>query len=269
MKLTEADPALLYCMFKGEPGTRKSTQALSFPTPQYWFSVDKKMAALTLPAKKWNVDTGQIDYDDYSDWNRIKMKLEQFQVRCPFKTIVLDSITSIGGAINRQTLQSKTGKVTKDEKAKGTEVGGIQVATYDDYKAEVAAFNEMVALTKDIQTHFKVNIILIAHVVGERKADDLLGSRTHHARIIVSGGKNISASLSAYSTEVYHFDIRESTNPDKEGTYGLLTIHTGEDFARTSLGLAPRIEFGNEPLYNKYLLPAINKLKGTNNANAN
>ena len=33
----------LYCMFKGEPGTRKSTQALSFPGPQYWFSWDRKM----------------------------------------------------------------------------------------------------------------------------------------------------------------------------------------------------------------------------------
>ena len=50
----------LYCMFKGEPGTRKSTQALSFPGPQYWFSWDRKMNGIYLPMKKWGIDPKTI-----------------------------------------------------------------------------------------------------------------------------------------------------------------------------------------------------------------
>jgi hypothetical protein len=43
----------LFSMFKGEPGTRKSTAALSYPTPHFWISTDQKMESLVLPAKRW------------------------------------------------------------------------------------------------------------------------------------------------------------------------------------------------------------------------
>ncbi len=59
----------LYCLFKGEPGTRKSTQALSFPQPSYWFSWDRKMAALKIPMRNWNINTKDVQYDDYETQN--------------------------------------------------------------------------------------------------------------------------------------------------------------------------------------------------------
>jgi len=257
--LSNVDPSLLFCMFKGEPGTRKSTQALSFPMPQYWISTDRKMQALQIPAQKWGVNMSQVEYDDFSDWNEVKVKLERLQVNCKYKTIIVDSVTTMGSGINQQTLRD----VARTTGEKGTVIGGIHVGTWDDYKAEVAAFQELVALLKDIHIHFKCNVILIAHVVGERSKEATVGSATHHSRIIVSGSRNLSAILSAVSTEVYHFDVRESTNPDIEGKYGLLTIHTGDDFARTSLTLPRRIDFVDKPLYKTYLLPAINKLKGS------
>lgn len=257
--LDQANPDAMFCMFKGEPGTRKSTQALSFPGKQYWFSCDKKMQALALPAKHWGIDPKTIEYDDYSNWNDVRARLEIFQgkpkPKFPYRTIVVDSITSMAANINRQTLADVTGG---PDSRKGQSVGGIFVGTFDDYKAEVAAFQELIALLKDINTYFECHVIMIAHVVGERV--EVTGSRTHHARIIASGSRNLSAILSAYSTEVYHFDIRESTNPDMEGKYGLITVHTGEDFARTALPLPRRVEFGNEQLYPKYLKPAIQKL---------
>ena len=51
----------LYCLFKGEPGTRKSTAALSFPGPIYYFDWDMKMDALELPLKSWKIDPKTID----------------------------------------------------------------------------------------------------------------------------------------------------------------------------------------------------------------
>lgn len=249
-----------FCLFKGEPGTRKSTQALSYPGPQYWISTDQKMDALILPAKKWGIDASKVTFDDYNDWNKARQKLESFQVNCPFKTIVVDSITSVADVINRGTMKSKAGTKNKDGADKGYQIGGIPVNTMDDYKAEASAFQELIAVLKDIHSFHKVNVILIAHVIGARKPEDAKAS-THFARIIVTGGQIISAKIPAYCSEVYHFNIESDINADREGKYGLLTVHTGADFARTSLSLPQRISFGDDPIYDKYILPAIKATK--------
>ena len=245
----------LFSMFKGEPGTRKSTAALSYPTPQYWISTDQKMEALMLPAKKWGVKMSEIQYDDFTDWDKPKAKLEQLQVNCPFKTIIVDSVTSIGDNINSQTRRFK-----QADGGKGKSVGGIKTNSIEDYMAEATAFQELIALLKDIHKFHHVNVILIAHVVGQRKDSDD-NKLTHHSRVIITGGDKISGKIAAYMTEVYHFNIKAEFEANKEGQYGLMTVHTGNDFARTSLPLPQEILFNNQPLYEKWISPAIEKLK--------
>lgn len=249
----------LFAMFKGEPGTRKSTSALSFPEPQYWFSIDKKMDALVLPAKHFGTDLSKVHYDDYSKYDDLRAKLEKFQITCPYKTLVLDSITSEGDIINFQTLKMKAGSRNRAGEEKGFSIGGIAVNTIDDYKAEASAFLETISLLKDIYLFHKVNVVLIAHVIGARKPDEK-APHTHFSRVIVTGGQTISAKIPAYCSEVYHFNIEPDVNIDKEGQYGLLTVHTGHDFARTSLPLQRRITFNNQPLYPKFIKPAIDEL---------
>jgi hypothetical protein len=248
----------IFGLFKGEPGTRKSTAALSFPTPQYWISTDKKMNSLITPMKNWGINPVEIEYDNYDQWTPIIQRLEKFQINCKYKTIVDDSITSNADVINRQTMKFKAGGTTKAGDEKGHRIGGIPVNTMEDYKAEASAFQELIALLKDIHEHHGTNIVIIAHVIGERSSKDASGS-THFARIIVTGGKIISAKIPAYCSEVYHFNVEQSVDASKEGSYGLVTVHNGDDFARTALPLAPRIIFNNDKLYDKYLLPAINQ----------
>ena len=72
--MTSVNFDALYVLLKGEPGTRKSTQALSFPGPQYWFSWDRKMNGIYLPMKKWGLDPKNITFDDYDDWSKAKTK---------------------------------------------------------------------------------------------------------------------------------------------------------------------------------------------------
>lgn len=249
----------LYVMLKGEPGTRKSTQALSFPLPQYWFSVDRKMKALVLPMKEWGIDPTQVHYDDYKDEASIQNKLIDLEVKCPYKTIILDSITSIGDVTNLQTIRNKSGTSRKDGSDKGNKVGGIDVNSFEDYKAENQAFTRIIDTTKSIQSYWKCNIVLIAHIIGERKVGE--NGLTAHARTIVTGGKAISAKIPAYCEETYHFDIEQSANADRPGKFRIITVHTGEDFARTSLPLPAKIEIGDRPLYSTYIQPAINELK--------
>lgn len=161
-----------YIMFKGEPGTRKSTQALSYPKPQYWFSWDQKMTALKLPMKKWGVNPKDIEYDDYRDWNKACAKLESFLRSSsfevsdfPYKTIVIDSVTTMADSALSQTKDLKRG-ITKSTGAEsGKRVAGISVNEIEDYMAEAAALQDLVSLTKQIKKMHNVNIILIAHVI--------------------------------------------------------------------------------------------------------
>lgn len=261
--LSTIDPSILYCMFKGEPGSRKSTQALSFPTPQYWFSWDRKMQSLLVPMRNWGIDPKLIEYDDYEDWNKPSKKLESFQLNCPYSTLVFDSITSCADMTLRQTLKSKGGTTRKSGATAGKQIAGIDINELEDYNAESSALNELIALTKDIQSYKKsqgqpLTIILIAHVMEITKQVE---GKMVMNRTIVTAGKRVAAKIPAYCTEVYHFGNEKSVVVGQAGDYMLATENTGDDFARTALNLPREIKFGNEPLYNKWIEPAIKKLQ--------
>lgn len=246
----------LFCLFKGEWGTRKSTQALSFPRPQYWFSYDEKMESLMLPMKKWGIPEKDIHYDDYTNWNKAEEKLKILQVNCAYKTVVVDTIGLMGDATNRQTRHLKSGTTTASGDEKGKRVAGIIVNSMEDYKAETAALQDMMAMLKDIHKFHKVNVILIAHVMYDKQPEGK--SETHVARALVTGARQMGAKIPGYCHEVYHFNLKGDFGADKK--YALMTHHTREDFARTALPLDKEIVFEENPLYDKYIIPAIKKL---------
>jgi hypothetical protein len=248
-----------FSLFKGEPGTRKSTCALSYPTPHFWFSWDKKMNSLLLPMKNFGVSPADVNYEDYNDWSKAEAKLKQLQVTCPYKTVIVDSITSLGDSIMGQTKRMKQGKTRSSGVKAGRLVGGIEVNELEDYNAESSAILDLISILKDVHQYHKVNVILIAHVIQvEYKSPD---GETHFSRSIVTAAKKTAAKIPAYCEEVYHFNIDKGFVEGQGGSYALLTEHTGDDFARTGLPLDKKIVFGNDPLYSKFILPAINKLK--------
>lgn len=250
--LESVDPGLLFSLFKGEPGTRKSTQALSYPMPQYWFSWDRKMSGILVPARKWGIDTRTLEFDDYDDWDKAKAKLEKFQTNCPYKTLVFDSITTMADASLRQTRKSGGGS---------KKIGTVTVDSWDEFNAEAAAISEMIALAKDIHRYFKVNIILIAHVIQtEQKSQK---GETSISRVLVTAAKKIAAKIPAVCGEIYHFDRMPGSTLTAVATdsYKLFTVHTGDDYARTAINLPREIVFNDDPIYPKYILPAIEKMR--------
>lgn len=257
--MTDINFDALYCLFKGEPGTRKSTQALSFPGPQYWFSWDRKMSSIYLPMKKWGIDPKTVSYDDYQDWTNARIQLEKLKVKCPYRTIVIDSITSCADSILRSTNALKYGKTRKSGEAAGKLIAGIAVNEIEDYNAESGALGELLALTKDLKKDQNVNVIVIAHVI-KAEYRDTTKKTTHISRQIVTAGKNIAAKIPAYCGEIYHFNIKTGFEANQGGEYSLLTEHTGDDFAKSELGLDKEIVFGDRPLYDTYIKPAITKL---------
>lgn len=259
--LSETDPSRIYAMFKGEPGTRKSTSALSFLPlgKQYWFSWDRKMNGILLPAQRWGFNTRDVDYDDYDDWNKASVKLEKFRTDIKgYKTLVFDSITSCADCILRQTLNSKSGVTRRSGAVAGKQIAGININEIEDYNAESSALNELIAVTKDIQSYHKINIILIAHVMQADYRNTTTGV-THISRSIVTAGKRVAAKIPSVCSEVYHFNIKKAFSENAGGKYTCLTSHTGDDFARTSYDLPAEIEFDDKPLYDNWIKPAIQK----------
>lgn len=256
--LSDVNFDALYYMFKGEPGTRKSTQALSFPRPQYWFSYDRKMAALKIPMRNWHIDPKEVTYDDYEDWTAARLKLEQFRLNCPYRTLIVDSVTSCSDAIMRQTLKLKYGMVRGSGAEAGKRIAGISVNELEDFNAEAAALYELISLTKDINRFHKVNIILIAHVIQAEYPQ--VGGKTTVSRSIITAAKKVAAKIPSLCDEVYHFDIEKGFVEGSGGDYRILTTHTGTDFARTTLPLPETIKFGNNPLYDSYIKKAIDNI---------
>jgi len=250
--LANIDLSVLYCMFKGAWGTRKSTAALSFPTPQYWFSYDRKMNSLILPMNHFGIKPTDISFDDYRDYDACRKKLEDFQGSCPYKTIVIDSVSSFGDSVLRQTIDRKEGMVRKAGKSAGKMIGGIDVPEIEDFNAESAALLEMMSLTKDLNERKNINIVLIAHVITIQSTG--LDGVSHIDRTIVTAGKKVSHKIPAYCDEVYHFEV-EGDN------YTVKTQNNGFDFARTSLPLDKKITMNDKRLYDEFLIPAVEKLK--------
>ncbi len=120
------------------------------------------------------------------------------------------------------------------------------------------ALGELISITKDINRFHKVNIILIAHVIQAEYRE--VGGKTTVSRSIVTAAKKVAAKIPGYCDEVYHFDIEPGFEVGQGGNYRILTTHTGTDFARTTLPLPAEIKFGNDPLYSKYILPAIKNI---------
>jgi hypothetical protein len=170
----------------------------------------------------------------------------------------------------RQTLKAKRGTTRQSGAAAGKNIGGIAVNEIEDYNAESSALNELIALTKDIQAYNAkkgkyISIILIAHVM--EVTNKSLDGTMHTSRTIVTAGKRVAAKVPAYCSEVYHFGIKKSFDANVGGQYAIITENPGEDFARTALNLPREIIIGDDALYPKYILPAVQALTQTKPTN--
>lgn len=240
-------------MFKGEPGTWKSSSAITFPTPQFWFSQDGKMNSVMKPARLHGVDISQVEYEEYKTWTEMERKVESLQLNCKYKTLIIDSVTTVGDTVNFETLGIKS----KDDK--GKKIGGIRVNSIEDYNAQAAAFTSLLSRMKDIRAFHNTNIILIAHVVGERVITEK--SVTNAARTIVTGGKAISGKIPAYCDEIYHFDVVPNPVEGAMPDFQIFTVPTGFDFARTALSLPTRFLISpNKNLWKDFVEPAITQM---------
>jgi len=257
--MTQAGNKVHYSLFKGEPGTWKSSAAVTYPGPQYWFSFDGKMNALHIPMLKHGIDPNSIEFDDFDSWTEAKKVLEPMTYGVPgglkYKTIVLDSVTSCADYMLREVILNKTGATKKSGADAGKRVGGFAVNEMEDFNAESAGLTELIALTKKVHKFHKIDVILIAHVIRTDQKDQ--SGKVQVARQLVTAGKKPAAKIPAYCDETYHFGLRTSIDPTAGGEFVILTQNNGDDFARTSLPLNREIKINDVNFYKDVVLPAI------------
>ncbi len=219
--------------FNGKPGSGKTIAACSFPDPIYVFDCDGRMK----PVKKYFKDRGvekNINFDTYTgqDFIRFRDKLVGLQDYCPYKTVICDSVTSIGTMILNYMI-SVRGKATKNK-------GVIALSDIEDFGGEARALEQVI----DIGRVIPANFILTAHIL-ETETYDLKTQRTIINRKILTGGKKIAAVIPALFDECWHFY--------KEGGESLkyFVKTTGEDTfpVKTALPLDANIEWTDVMLY--------------------
>jgi len=240
MKLNElkTDENIKILLF-GESGVGKTCFASKFPGPTHYYDFDLKVGSV----KSFTQDIGHITYDQYpasktnpgeagQRFNDDMGKLKQLATSgdFPYKTIVIDSLTTLSDRIMSYLMKSNPG-------IKRVITQGAQAPALQDYGVFRIFMKQFIA---EILS-FPCNVVMIAHIdiVKDENTGQLL-------RVPMLTGK-LAKELPIYFEEVYYAYV------EGEGTTRKHMLQTQSDRkfnCRTQRGLPAKLELD----YNKLVL---------------
>lgn len=233
----------LFCLFKGEPSVGKTRALASFPK-LYLISTDGSIGVI----KRYFSDS-DIEFDVYTSFWDVYLKLEELQEKCPYRTVAIDSLTNLALFAIEHSIQFRQEDRTRNPKTKGDPLGhrrgDFLLPEVEDYGSELRGLYQTTLKLKDIWNKHHVNVILTAHVLSVTDAMTKKESRT-----LLTAGKKIAGMIPVEFSEIYHFGV-EGPLLIGEGTrrYIVSTQHDGNDFARTSLPLPERFDITDRNFY--------------------
>ena len=179
-----------------ENGMGKSVAAASFPGPINFHDFDGRMkpVASYYPGADINYKTFSAEnFRYYFD------ELEALQVKCPWKTLITDSVTSAStSCVLYQLKQSGNMKVGQS---------GLPKTTWDEINHETVWFTQMLeASCKIIYEKFGTNIIWNAHPVPRTQIVD--GNATRTTSIMAYGNK-VPGLVPGYFDEIYSIQMKK------------------------------------------------------------
>ena len=252
----------LMVLMKGEPKTGKKHAWASFPEPIYCMDTDYRMASLVNDPLYNKRD---IQFDSYDSFNNLWYTLEELQEKCPYKTVVLHSLTTLGRLIQEYLFENRgvsedSRNVAIDKKEKrNLRVGIIPIMGIPDFLGETSALAGVCMKMRLVYNRFNVNVVMVSHVITTETSS--LDGKTNIHRILLTGGNKIAAEIPSYFNEVWHFDVDSGITNDQQARYLCRTQPSPTDFAGTSLyGVPPVVDFTNRYLYDeitRYLNPEL------------
>lgn len=232
----------IFALSKGDPGTGKTVASGSFPNP-YFIDTDGRIRSLVkmFPGKS-------IEYDTFSDFWQVCLKIEELNRKCDYETIVVSSLTSLANLAIEYSLKFR-GAVGSEEASKKKDKGGltrgnIPLTDVSDWGVEFRGLSRIVEGLKALPCH----VILEAHVIAVERNNLQTGSSTVSRRLM-TGAKGIAAYLPTMFDEAYHFYVESDAFSNKPPKFKVKTIHSGDDWAKTVLPLPPEIDWTNQNFY--------------------
>ncbi len=237
----------IMALFISDNGNGKTVAAGSFPGPIKFYDFDGRMQ----PIKLFYPTRRDISYDvvgieaqrpngqypgciSFMDFAR---EFEDLQDRCPWATVVIDSIT----ALTATSVGFQLGIKSKEGKGKRLS-SGIQVPSWDEFNGETSVVQQILDVAKVLPCH----VIFTAHPV-EKSVD--IGGTLKKARSIAAYGTKTPSLVPIYFNEIYQFGVEPPSAPDQPPQRFIITVPTGKDMAKTALPLPTRIDITNKPLF--------------------
>lgn len=237
---------VLSMLFKGRTGTGKSIAACGKEfRPCYVFNCEGRFESVISYYRKLDGHARDIEYDDFnmsSGFHALDKRMDELAARCPFKTVVMSSLTSYIHIVLKHLINAKAGVKRQSGADAGKKIGGIPVNELEDYNAEDAAIIfEMIAFLQSLKSQ-GVNIILEAHISPYEITTidgDSKSRQTQTIMQILTKGKKAPAQIPGYFNEVYLFYKRFEgiIVGQQKALYEINTVGTEIDECKTSMGI--------------------------------
>jgi hypothetical protein len=249
-------------LFKGDPITRKTSNAASFPDPRF-FDFDGKVASAKVahPSKA-------IKYDFFTarDFDRWRKDFDTAVERnpAPGGTFIFDSITSFTKIIIQYSLSYRDPKQRNKNEMNpfigNPSGGGYDIASWQDYKFEENVLSNFMSGCLELAKTSRV--IFIAHVLGTDNKIEATpdGEKKVLQRPIITAGKKTVNFLPAQCGEIYHFMMKKQADARLPPNYLVRTQNSELDYASTVLPLPAELDVTDGNLYGK--MQKILKEKG-------
>ncbi len=267
MQLAQLKPETrIFALFKGDPKTGKDIAAHSFALagPLYTFDLDSRMESVaayyTKVVPRPDI-INNISFDRFTDFYAIYRKLEELKVNCPYKTVVMSSLTALARkAMNTMLATRNPATLDKNEKMRSKERGGIPMHIVEDFGGEANAIMLVLDALVVLSVKFNVNVILTAHVINPDFG-------AYSKRTLLTGGKKIAAEIPVSFNEAYHFHVQttggmEIGADDKDRRFIAFTQSTSLDWAATALGIPDVIDFTANKTSGIFYVELMNHVKG-------
>lgn len=232
-------------LFVGDPGTGKTVAAGSFPGPMKIYDFDDRVDPLLsfYPMRDdieyVTVVSAKSERKDTITFIEFCQEFMGFQDRCPWETIVLDSMTSMSACCVLYALDLngefnlKKGKLPRPQ--------------FDEYKGETATVLKILEVCKSLPCH----LIATAHPIRKLEVTvpgDLESLKTVYS--LTGYGTKTPSFVPVYFNEMYHFFNQTYGQQGQKPKRFISTVATNDLPAKTALPLPPVFEVTDKPLYN-------------------
>ena len=175
----------------------KSIAAASFfkAGPVRFWDFDGRMRPINTYYPEASISYETYDSDNFRSFLD---ELEKLQENCPYKTLVLDSVTSASNSCVVYQLKVK-------DKIKTTK-GRLPATSWDEINGETVLFTKMLEACKLIHRKFNTNIIWTCHPVAKTIIAD---GEAKRITSLAAYGNKIPSIIPGYFDEIYNIQMEK------------------------------------------------------------